>query len=80
MQAELQGHDTSVSDHSIRRFLSKSGLHERKPRRTTLLKEKHENTRLEFAKMRIDNPQVFWEHVLWTDETKLKLFGNAHKL
>lgn len=26
------------------------------------------------AKMQIDNPQCFWDNVLWTDETTLKLF------
>jgi transposase len=41
IQAELQGEGTSVSDRTIRRFLSESGLHGRRPRRTPLLKEKH---------------------------------------
>lgn len=53
---------------TIHRFLSKSGLRERKPRRTPLVKvkEKHKKARLEFAKMHIDKPQCFWENVLWS--------------
>ena len=30
--------------------------------------------------MHIDKPQSFWQNVLWTDETKLELFGKSHKL
>ena len=26
-------------------------------------------------KMHLDDPQVFWKTILWTDETKVKLFG-----
>uniref|UniRef100_H2M9V3 Transposase Tc1-like domain-containing protein n=1 Tax=Oryzias latipes TaxID=8090 RepID=H2M9V3_ORYLA len=71
---------TSVSDRTIRRCLSQSGLHGRRPRRTPLLKGNHKKARLEFAKMHVDKPQSFWENVLWTDETKLELFGKAHQL
>ncbi|MGH0114963.1 UNVERIFIED_CONTAM: hypothetical protein FKN15_065887 [Acipenser sinensis] len=79
IQAELQGEGTSVSDCTIRRFLSESGLHGRRSRRTQLLKGKHKKARLEFAKMHIDMPQSFWENVLWTDESKLELFGKSHQ-
>lgn len=30
-----------------------------------------------FAKEHQDKPQSFWENVLWTDETKIELFGNT---
>ena len=80
IKGELQGQGTSVSDRTIRRCLSQSGLHGRRPRRTPLLKKNHKKARLEFAKMHVDKPQSFWENVLWTDETKLELFGKAHQL
>ncbi|KAI4882124.1 hypothetical protein NFI96_022594 [Prochilodus magdalenae] len=38
------------------------------------------SARLEFAKLHVDKPQSFWENVLWTDETKMELFGKAHQL
>src|SRR4029434_7859652 len=75
IRGELQGQGTPVSDRTIRRSLS-----QRRPRRTPLLKENNKKARLEFAKMHIDKPQGFWENVLWTDETKLELFGKSHQL
>ena len=40
------------------------------------MKANHKRVRLEIATMHIDEPQSF----LWTDETKLELFGKAHQL
>uniref|UniRef100_A0A3P9KW98 Transposase Tc1-like domain-containing protein n=1 Tax=Oryzias latipes TaxID=8090 RepID=A0A3P9KW98_ORYLA len=80
VKGELLNQGTSVSDRTIRGCLSQSGLHGRRPRRTPLLKGNHKKARLEFAKMHVDKPQSFWENVLWTDETKLELFGKTHQL
>lgn len=60
---------------SICNCLSQSRL----PRRTPLLKANHKKVRLEFV-LHIDMPQSSWENVLWTNETKLELFGKAHQL
>ena len=43
------------------------------------MKENHKKARLDFAKIHIDKPQSFWENVLWTNETKLELFGKSHQ-
>ena len=32
-------------------------------------------SQLQYAKNNMDNPQRFWDAVLWSDETKLELFG-----
>ncbi|MGH0171244.1 UNVERIFIED_CONTAM: hypothetical protein FKN15_060572 [Acipenser sinensis] len=80
IQAELQGEGMSVSDRTIRCFLSESGLHGRRPRRTPLLKEKHKKPDWNLLKMHIDKPQSFWENVLWTDESLLEVFGKSHQL
>uniref|UniRef100_H2LAD6 Transposase Tc1-like domain-containing protein n=1 Tax=Oryzias latipes TaxID=8090 RepID=H2LAD6_ORYLA len=80
IKGELLDQGTSVSERTIRRCFSQSGLHGRRSRRTPLLKGNHQKARLEFAKMHVDKPQSFWENVLWTDETKLDLFGKAHQL
>ncbi len=80
IRGELQGQGTSVFNRTIRHCLSQSGLNGRRPRRTPLLKANHKKTRLEFAKMHIDKPQSFWKNDLWTEETKLDLFGKSHQL
>ncbi|CAJ0965612.1 unnamed protein product [Ranitomeya imitator] len=37
--------------------------------------EVHVRARLKFAREHLDDPEEFWENVLWSDETKLELFG-----
>uniref|UniRef100_A0A8C7WS31 Transposase Tc1-like domain-containing protein n=1 Tax=Oryzias sinensis TaxID=183150 RepID=A0A8C7WS31_9TELE len=76
IKGELLDQGTSVSDRTIHRCFSQSGLHGRRPRRTPLLKGNHTKSRLELAKMHVNKPQSFWEN----DETKLELFGEAHQL
>ena len=80
IQADLQTQGTTVSTHTIRRQLDERGFYGRKPRRTPLLKERQRNAWLDFAKIHLKKPKSFWENVLWTDETKLELFGKAHHL
>ena len=65
---------------TIHRTLNQTGLYGRRPRKTPLLRKRHKKERLIFAKKYLDKPQSFWENVLWTDETKIELFGNAHQL
>uniref|UniRef100_A0A8C5LYF5 Transposase Tc1-like domain-containing protein n=1 Tax=Leptobrachium leishanense TaxID=445787 RepID=A0A8C5LYF5_9ANUR len=62
---------TEVSAQNIRCTLRNEGLHARTP----LLSPKNKKSRLQYAKSHVDKPQKFWDSVLWTDETKLELFG-----
>ena len=41
--------------------------------------KRHKKKQLIFPKEYPDKPQSFWENVLWTTETKIELFGNAHQ-
>ena len=79
IRGELQGQSTSVSDRTIPRCLSQSGLDGRQLR-TPLLKANHKKSRPEFAKMHIDEALSFWEKVLWTNETKPELSGKSRLL
>uniref|UniRef100_A0A8C5N0X9 Transposase n=1 Tax=Leptobrachium leishanense TaxID=445787 RepID=A0A8C5N0X9_9ANUR len=72
---DLSDVGTEVSAQTIRRTLRNEGLHARTPRRTPLLSPKNKKSRLQYAKGHVDKPQKFWDSVLWTDETKLELFG-----
>ena len=40
-----------------------------------LLKKAHVQVRLKFAKEYLDDPGEAWEKVMWSDETKIELFG-----
>uniref|UniRef100_A0A8C5MUH2 Transposase Tc1-like domain-containing protein n=1 Tax=Leptobrachium leishanense TaxID=445787 RepID=A0A8C5MUH2_9ANUR len=60
---------------TIRKTLNKNGVHGRTPRRKPLLSKKNIAARLKFAKEHLDVPQHYWQNILWTDETKIELFG-----
>ena len=44
-------------------------------RKVPLLKKAHVQARLKFAKEHLDDPEEAWEKVMWSDETKIELFG-----
>ena len=44
-------------------------------RKVPLLKEAHAQACLKFAKEHLDDPEEAWEKVMWSDETKIELFG-----
>ncbi|KAK3574095.1 hypothetical protein QTP86_002852 [Hemibagrus guttatus] len=75
---ELQASLASVKVivHDSKR-LDKNGLHGRVPRRKPLLSKKNIKARLSFARKHLDDPQDFWENTLWTNETKIELFGRS---
>ncbi|KAI2653514.1 Transposable element Tcb1 transposase [Labeo rohita] len=76
--ADLQTQGTTVSARTISRHLNEKGRYGRRPRRTPLLIQRHKKARLEFAKTSVTKPQSFGQNVLWTDETKVELFGKGH--
>ena len=71
--------NVSVHDSTIRKRLNKNGVHGRIARRKPLLSKKNIAAHLKFAKEHIDDPQDFWNNVLWTDESKVELFGLNEK-
>lgn len=75
LQDTLASVNVHVHDSTIRKTLGKNGIHGRVPRRKPLLTKKNIKARLTFAKNHLDHPQSFWENVLWTDQTKVELFG-----
>ncbi len=79
LKANLEQSGVMVSTSTIHRTLNQAGLHGRRPRKTPLLKKRHKKERLIFAKEYLGKLQSYWENVLWTDGTKIELFGNAHQ-
>ncbi len=75
LQASLASIKVSVHDSAIRKRLGKNRIHGRVPSQKPLLTKKNTKSRLTFDKKYLDYPQDFWANILWTDVTKVKLFG-----
>ncbi|CAJ0915930.1 unnamed protein product [Ranitomeya imitator] len=71
---ELQRAGTNVTRPTISNTLRHHGLRSCSARRVLLLKPVHVRACLKFAREHLDDPEEFWENVLWSDETKLELF------
>ncbi len=72
LQVSLAPVKVSVHDSTIRKRLGKNG-----PRQKPLLSKKNRKARLSFARKHLNDPQDFWGNSLWTDETKVELFGRC---
>ncbi|KAI4873356.1 hypothetical protein NFI96_015959, partial [Prochilodus magdalenae] len=70
----------SVSLSTVKRVLYRHGLKGHSARKKPLLQTKHKKARLMFANAHREKDLNFWRHVLWSDETKIDLFGhNDHR-
>uniref|UniRef100_A0A3B4TRY4 Transposase Tc1-like domain-containing protein n=1 Tax=Seriola dumerili TaxID=41447 RepID=A0A3B4TRY4_SERDU len=76
LQTSLVASGTNVHASTIRRKLNSHGIHGRVARRKPLLSKKNKAARFNFAKEHLDKPEAFWESILWTDESKVELFGH----
>ncbi|KAF7646092.1 hypothetical protein LDENG_00193750 [Lucifuga dentata] len=65
---KYQQHGTTAS-------LPRSSHPEKISRKKPLLSKKNNATQLQFAKEYIGNPEAFWRSILWSEESKIELFG-----
>ncbi len=65
----------TISRDTIRRTLQRNGMHGCRPRKKPLLKPRHKKARLEFARAHADKDEDYWDSILWSDETKIHVFG-----
>ncbi len=72
---DLQRAGTKVTKATISNTLCRQGLKSCSARRVPLLKPVHVQARLKFAREHLDDPEEDWENVIWSDETKIELFG-----
>lgn len=74
IQKEL---NLAVSTVTVRRRLLENNLFARSPRKVPLLTKKQAAARLKFAKEHINWPKEKWRNILWTDESKIVLYGGT---
>ncbi len=75
--AEVEGvGGQSVSAQTIRRTPHQIGLHDCRPRGKPLLKIMYKKARKQFAEDKQTTYRDYWNHVLWSEETKINLFGS----
>ncbi len=65
-----------VSAQTICCTLHQIGLHGCHHRRKPLIKMMHKKARKQFAEDKQTKDMAYWKHVLWSDETKINLFGS----
>ncbi len=65
-----------VSAQTIRCTLHQIVLHGCHHRRKLLLKMTHKKARQQFAEDKWTKDMDYWNHVLWSDETKINVFGS----
>ncbi|CAJ0929288.1 unnamed protein product [Ranitomeya imitator] len=80
IKGELQALGTSVSDRTIHRCMSKSGLHGRWPKRTQLFKRNHKKPDWNLPNYMLTSHKASGRMSYETDETKIELLGKAHQL
>ena len=72
----LEGTGTKVSISTVKRVLYRHNLKGCSARKKPLLQNRHKKARLQFATAHGDKDLTFWRNVLWSDETKIELFGH----
>ena len=76
---ELQSSPVEMGEPSRRTTISaaqhQSGLYGRVARRKPVLSKRHMTARLEFAKRHRKDSQTMRNKIIWSDETKIELFG-----
>ncbi|KAI4880359.1 hypothetical protein NFI96_001234 [Prochilodus magdalenae] len=72
---DLKRAGTTVSKVTVGNTLRRHSLKSCMARKLPLLKSSGVQARLRFAHDHLDDPEESWEKVLWSDETKIELFG-----
>ncbi len=72
---DLKAVGTTITKQNIGNTLRCNGLKSCSAHKVPLLKKSHVQARLKFANEHLNDSEKAWENVLWSDETKIELFG-----
>uniref|UniRef100_A0AAZ3PQE3 Transposase n=1 Tax=Oncorhynchus tshawytscha TaxID=74940 RepID=A0AAZ3PQE3_ONCTS len=72
----LEETGTKVFISTVKRVLYRQNLKGHSARKNLLLQNRHRKARLQFATAHGNKDCTFWRNVLWSDETKIELFGH----
>lgn len=72
---DLKAAGITVTKQTVGNTLHRNGLTSCSARKVPLLKKAHVQARLNFANEHLNDLESDWEKVLWSDETKIELFG-----
>lgn len=70
----------SVNPETVRRVLRENNFHGRIARNKPYINERNRQKRLQFAKEYLNKDYNFWQHVIFTDESKFNLFSSDGKI
>ena len=79
LQEDLRSSGCSVTKRTISNEMPRNGLKLQKPKKTPLQLKRHRDVRLKFVRQHKEKENSFLERVLWTDETKIGLFGHNYR-
>lgn len=69
-----------ICSRTVRNRLTEAGLRGCIARKKPLVSKKNLSKRLQFAKEHAAKPLSFWQNILWSDETKINMFGSDGKV
>ena len=79
MQEDLHSSGCSVINIKlVSNEMPRNGLKLRRLKKTPLLLKRYRDARLKFMIQHKEKENSFWERLLWTDESKIELFGHNY--
>ncbi|XP_029654601.1 uncharacterized protein LOC115228069 [Octopus sinensis] len=69
---------TPVCSQTVTNALRKEGFHKCRLRKVPLLTKKHVHARLKYAKKILLKDDDFLNNIIWSDETKIEIFGHNY--
>ena len=69
----------NVTKRTISNEMLRNGLESRRLKKTPLLLKRHRDSRLKSVRQYKEKENSFWERVIWTDKSKIDLFGHNYR-